>query len=82
VLRVAAAWLAGMGHMPWWRFFLWNAAGGIVWAVVVSTIAYVFGHAVADAISRYGLYAVLAVIPLAVLAFFVHRFVRRRLESA
>jgi membrane protein DedA with SNARE-associated domain len=82
VLRVAAAWLAGMGHMPWWRFFLWNAAGGIVWAVVISAIAYVFGQAVADAISRYGLYAVLALIPLAVIAFFGHRFVRRRLESA
>jgi membrane protein DedA with SNARE-associated domain len=82
VLRVAAAWLAGISHMPWWRFFLWNASGGIVWAVVVSTIAYVFGQAVADAISHYGLVAVLALIPLAVVAFLVHRLVRRRIESA
>jgi membrane protein DedA with SNARE-associated domain len=82
VLRVAAAWLAGISHMPWWRFVLWNASGGIVWAVVVSTIAYVFGQAVADAISHYGLYAVLGLIPLAAFAFFVHRLVRRRIESA
>ena len=32
LLRVTAAWLAGISHMPWWRFFVWNAAGGIVWA--------------------------------------------------
>ena len=32
ILRVTAAWLAGISHMPWWRFLAWNAAGGIVWA--------------------------------------------------
>ena len=32
LLRITAAWLAGISHMPWWRFFAWNAAGGIVWA--------------------------------------------------
>src|SRR5436189_102692 len=26
--RIAGAWIAGFAHMPWWRFFLWNAAGG------------------------------------------------------
>jgi membrane protein DedA with SNARE-associated domain len=82
VLRVAAAWMAGISHMPWWRFFLWNAAGGIVWAVGVSLLAYAFGQAVADAISRYGLYTVLALIPLAAVSFWFHRWVRKRLESA
>ena len=82
VLRVAAAWLAGISKMPWWKFFIWNAAGGIVWAVAVSLVAYAFGQAVADAISRYGLYAVLGLIPLAAIAFFAHRFIRRRMESA
>jgi membrane protein DedA with SNARE-associated domain len=82
ILRVAAAWLAGISRMPWWKFFLWNAAGGIVWAVGVSLIAYAFGKTVADAISRYGLYAVLGLIPLAVLAYLAHRFMRRRFENA
>ena len=31
-LRVAGAWVAGIGRMHWWRFLGWNAAGGIVWA--------------------------------------------------
>ncbi len=54
-LRVAGAWVAGFAHMPWWRFFLWNASGGIAWAVTVGVVAYYAGRAAADAIGRYGL---------------------------
>ncbi len=53
--RIAGAWIAGFAHMPWWRFFLWNALGGIAWAVTVSLVAYYAGQAAADAISHYGL---------------------------
>src|SRR5215218_3041320 len=56
ILRVTAAWVAGISHMPWWRFLLWNAAGGIAWSILVSVVAYVFGRAAADAIGRYGLF--------------------------
>jgi membrane protein DedA with SNARE-associated domain len=55
VLRVFGAWIAGITHMPWWRFLLWNAAGGICWAVLVGLISYYLGHAAADAIQRWGL---------------------------
>jgi membrane protein DedA with SNARE-associated domain len=55
VLRVTAAWLAGVSKMHWWRFFLWNAAGGICWALLVGLIAYFLGQAAADAVNRYGL---------------------------
>jgi len=82
VLRVATAWIAGISGMPWWRFFLWNAAGGIAWAVAISVLAYTAGQAVADAISRYGLYAVLALIPLGIAAYFAHRYMRKKLENA
>jgi len=56
-LRVTAAWIAGVTKMPWWRFFLWNAAGGICWAVAIGLVAYESGKAAADAISHFGLYA-------------------------
>jgi len=68
VLRVTAAWVAGISRMPWWRFLLWNAAGGIVWAILVGVVAYQVGKAAADAISRYGLYAGIAVAVLVVVA--------------
>jgi membrane protein DedA with SNARE-associated domain len=69
-LRVAGAWIAGFSKMTWWRFFAWNAAGGIVWATAVALVAYYFGRAAADTISRYGLLgaAVAAVIVVAVAA--------------
>src|SRR5437867_5154818 len=49
VLRVTAAWLAGISRMHWWLFVLWNAAGGIVWAVGVGLVAFYAGHAAAAA---------------------------------
>ena len=55
-LRVTGAWLAGISHMTWWRFLVWNAAGGIVWATGVGLVAYFFGKAAGDAISRYGIF--------------------------
>jgi membrane protein DedA with SNARE-associated domain len=67
VLRVTAAWLAGISHMSWWRFFFWNATGGILWATLVGVIAYEFGSAAADAISRYGLFAGIGIVVLVLL---------------
>ena len=80
VLRVTAAWLAGITHMPWWRFFIWNAAGGIAWATLVSLLAYYFGKAAADAVATYGIYALVAIVVLAAIAFVVVRVVKKRVE--
>ena len=57
VLRITAAWMAGISRMPWWRFLLFNAAGGILWATLVGLVAYYSGEAAAHAIQTYGLYA-------------------------
>ena len=51
-LRVWASWLAGITRMRWPSFLLWNAAGGISWAVTVGLAAYVIGDG-AEAIVRY-----------------------------
>ena len=82
VLRVTAAWLAGITHMPWWRFFLWNAAGGIVWATGVGLLAYYFGKAAADAVGRFGIYAVIVLVVGAALVFVGVRIFKRRFESS
>jgi membrane protein DedA with SNARE-associated domain len=44
VLRTYAAFLAGVNRMPWWRFLVYNAAGGIVWATLYGTGAYYLGR--------------------------------------
>jgi membrane protein DedA with SNARE-associated domain/uncharacterized membrane protein YbhN (UPF0104 family) len=43
--RVAVAWLAGADRMPWRRFAVWNAAGGVAWATSVGLVAYAVGSA-------------------------------------
>jgi membrane protein DedA with SNARE-associated domain len=81
VLRVGAATVAGLAHMPWWRFLFWNASGGIVWATSVGLAAYYGGHAVADGIQKYGLYAAGGIVVLLVGGWFVLHVVKRRVED-
>jgi membrane protein DedA with SNARE-associated domain len=82
VLRVTAAWVAGISRMHWWTFFLWNAAGGIVWATLVGLVAYYAGHAAADAIDRYGLWAGVGLVVLLALVFGGLHFWRKRVLRA
>ncbi|MEO7913532.1 MAG: DedA family protein, partial [Roseiflexaceae bacterium] len=43
LLRTFSAFLAGVYHMPYRRFFLFNAAGGILWAVIFGLLGAAFG---------------------------------------
>jgi len=44
LLRALAALLAGVNYMDWRRFVFFNAAGGILWAVVFGLGAFTLGH--------------------------------------
>ena len=46
VLRALAAFLAGANRMPWDRFLLANATGGILWATVYGLGGYLFGNTI------------------------------------
>jgi membrane protein DedA with SNARE-associated domain len=54
VLRIGAAWLAGINHMPWPRFLGWNAAGGICWAASVGLLVFTLGQGAKGAIESAG----------------------------
>jgi len=54
LVRVTAAWMAGMNHMPFRTFFCWNALGGITWALSVGLVAYFAGEAAVHVIERVG----------------------------
>ena len=78
ILRFTAAWMAGVAEMPWWKFFFWNATGGIAWATLVGLVAYYSGQAAADAINRYGLYGAGVVIGGGIVVLVaIHRFKHR-----
>ncbi len=42
-LRTWASMLAGMARMPFWRFQLFSAIGGLAWATVIGVLGYVLG---------------------------------------
>jgi membrane protein DedA with SNARE-associated domain len=77
VLRAYAAFLAGTNRMPWRRFLVFNAAGGIVWATAFGTGAYLLGQQISRlsqaAAIVLGIGAVIVIV-----AFFV--FLRRNEE--
>jgi membrane protein DedA with SNARE-associated domain len=78
VLRTYAAFLAGTNMMSWRRFLLYNAAGGILWAVLVGAGAYLLGaavHQVSTVVTVAG--GVLVVVVVVVLIFYLRRHMRR-----
>jgi membrane protein DedA with SNARE-associated domain len=77
-LRVTIAWLAGLSRMEWPKFFLYNAVGGILWATTIGLAAYYFGQKAVEAVTKYGLYAAIVIVVVAVLAFFGYRWLHRR----
>ena len=82
LLRVTAAVLAGANRMPWGKFFLWNALGGVAWAISIGLAGYYVGHAAEQVIKQAGIGA-LAVFVVAGIALFIFVNVRERrtLES-
>ena len=81
-LRIAAAWLAGINHMPWPRFLMWNALGGTAWAISVGLLAYELGTAAEGALKTVGVAGAGAVVAGAILAWIVLHLRRRRREPA
>src|SRR6202162_5607535 len=53
-LRTWGSMLAGMARMPFWRFQLFSAIGGLAWAAIVGVAGYVLGSnlALLEAIIR------------------------------
>jgi membrane protein DedA with SNARE-associated domain len=81
VLRTYAAFLAGTTRMSYWRFFVFNASGGIVWSALYAFGFYYAGHALKRVRGPvdYGLGAAAVVIVVAFLVW-LHRN-EKRLEA-
>jgi membrane protein DedA with SNARE-associated domain len=77
LLRILAAFLAGVNRMPWCAFLIANASGGIIWAAVFGIGGYFFGKLLIQ------LHHALApfVFALALAAFFGCGYLVRRYEA-
>jgi membrane protein DedA with SNARE-associated domain len=67
LLRAFAAVLAGANNLAPWRFFVFNALGGIVWATVFGLGGYLLGagiHRIAGPVGWAMLISALAAVPV------------------
>ncbi len=70
-LRVLSAELAGMGEMNYLKFTLYNACGGVAWAMLMGSLGYLFGrnlNVLLGIVQRLGIGLVLAIGMVAVIA--------------
>jgi len=75
VLRAFAAFLAGVNRLPWPRFLLFNAMGGIVWASIFGLGGYFLGLAFEHYARPVGIAALVCAVIGAVVA---SRYIKER----
>jgi membrane protein DedA with SNARE-associated domain len=84
VLRAWAAFLAGVNRMHWYKFLIYNAAGGICWATIMGLFGYFAGKIIGDnfnEIEHLGQslgFVALALVILPVVYFIVRARLRKR----
>lgn len=75
-LRAMMPALAGASQMPYRRFLVWNAIGGIIWGTGFVVLGYVAGvsyETVAKTVGRDAAYVVAAIVVLGLLAWHLRR---------
>ncbi|SFK44126.1 DedA family protein [Methylocapsa palsarum] len=86
LLRIFAALLAGVNNYAWSPFLFYNAAGGILWAVLMGTGGYLFGDALHRVSGPLGIAALIAIVAGVFASMYVirreERKMERRLEAA
>ncbi len=83
VLRAWAAFLAGTNRMPWPRFLLFNALGGIIWATIYGLGGYFLGDNIHRLTGPVGIiFIILAVLIIIAFVVFISRNERRLEEEA
>jgi membrane protein DedA with SNARE-associated domain len=83
VLRAWAAFLAGTNRMPWHRFLLFNALGGILWATLYGMGGYLLGNAIERVSGTIGtIGVVLGLLMLVAFFLFVRRYEQRLEDEA
>ncbi|MGH6840110.1 MAG: DedA family protein [Methylocella sp.] len=80
-LRVLAALLAGANRYRWPPFLLFNAAGGIVWALVFGIGAFVFGDSIRRVSGPLGVAALVGFVAGAIAITYVVRRQERKMEK-
>jgi undecaprenyl-diphosphatase len=81
LLRALVPSAAGMSHLPYKTFFIWNAIGGIVWATTFVLVGYIAGESYRK-VEQYLGRGALVLTALVLAGLVVLHFVRKRRASA
>ena len=77
LLRVMAAILAGLNHFDPLRFFIFNAAGALLWSMIFGCGGYFFGSAIHQIAGPIGWIILISVI---IGGFFIYRYLKQNEE--
>ena len=77
-LRILAALLAGINHMHWRRFLIFNALGAILWASVDGAAGYFLGRKVHQLSASTGIIIfILAFLIMTAFTLYIHRHLKQ-----
>ncbi|MGW6402194.1 DedA family protein [Streptomyces sp. NPDC055134] len=79
LLRIFAGPLAGVLHMPYWKFLTANFLGGVVWAGGTTAVIYYIGVVAEDWLKRFSYYGLGAAVLIGVASMLI---VRRKAKKA
>ncbi len=82
-LRAMAPFAAGMSRMPYGRFLVYNAAGGILWSVCFILLGFFFGQSwqlIEKWSGRTGLFALVILLLIAGFSYLYRTLVKRQTE--
>ncbi|WP_431032240.1 DedA family protein [Streptomyces sp. P6-2-1] len=84
LLRIFAGPIAGVLHMPYWKFLIANLLGGIAWAGGTTAVVYTLGKVAEEWLSRFSWLALLAALLIGALSllFMKRRAARQRAKGA
>ncbi|WP_405482930.1 DedA family protein [Streptomyces sp. NBC_00009] len=79
LLRIFAGPLAGVLHMPYWKFLIANFLGGVVWAGGTTAVIYYIGVVAEDWLKRFSYYGLAAAALIGLASMLI---VRRKAKKA
>jgi membrane protein DedA with SNARE-associated domain len=81
VLRVLAALLAGVNKYDWRSFLFFNAAGAIVWALIMGLGGYIFGDAMRRLSAELGIFGLAVAIGAVFVSWLWFRHQEKKMEE-
>jgi len=87
IVRTFAPIAAGVGHMPWKRYTLYNFIGAVIWGAGLTYLGFLAGHipGVADFVEKYidvVLLGVVLIVLIPTVFHYVQSFIRARRDRA